>query len=150
MKKLLLITIISFASITYSIGQTVGTSVGYSIYSTKHRYLTGISICGEIANITLEITNAHHRFNEYVTASTQISSILIGYNQYLKCSELVSILFNPKVGTCSQTAATEYVYKKKNKFEIGLDTGIKVGNAVIKSGITNRKFNMLVGFVTTF
>lgn len=64
--------------------------------------------------------------------------------------EKLLILLNPKVGTCCKDAAAESVYKKKNKFEIGLDTGVKVGNAVIKFGMTNRKFNMLVGFVTTF
>ena len=150
MKKLLLIIIISFASITYSIGQSIGTTVGFSIYEKYNRYYTGVSICGEIANITLEITNAHHRFNEHISGSTQISSYLIGYNQYIKCSDLISIIINPKIGTCTASALAESVYKKKNKFEFGLDTGVKVGNAVIKFGMTNRKFNMLVGFVTTF
>jgi hypothetical protein len=145
---------------SYSTGMNVGISYYYK--TPNNQKYTGYCIGGEIFNISIEVTTAgeYKGENKYgsggISNDYRLSSVMLGYVGYIKCSQNIRFIINPKIGFCTiqHLYNDKYygsdVYSNNGKMEIGLDIGLRIKYFIVKAGISNMKINAQIGYLLYF
>jgi hypothetical protein len=145
-----------FVKNDYNMGFNIGIC-GYF----KHGYV-GYCCGGEAYNMSVEVAMAgeskgEHKYgNGGISDDYRMLSIMLGYVSYLKCTDDMLLIINPKIGFCSENQLYNDSYygsdvaNSNGIFEVGADIGIWCNYVLFKVGITNCKINAQIGFSILF
>lgn len=145
-----------FIKSDYNVGFNLGVC-GYF-----ERGLVGFCCGGEAYNISVEVavageTKGENRYgNGGVSNDYRMVSTMFGYVGYLKCTNNMLLVINPKMGVCTENQLYNDSYYGSDVansvgfFEVGIDVGIWAEYFMVKFGITNMKINAQIGFSFLF